>query len=121
MSPALVANCRADLFGHGAQVLYQVLDPLLAEFREFGYGFVQVRDVSRVVLVVVDLHRGGVNVRLQGVMRIGKRRKGERTGRAGRRRYGRGLSAGGAQSCCGGANSRRQGGCLQSLPSCHHI
>ena len=41
-------------------------------------GLVQVVDVSLVVLLRVDLHRLGVDVRLESVERVGQGRKGER-------------------------------------------
>ena len=88
---------------------------------EISHGFVQIRHVCRMVLVVVNLHGEGVNVRLQRVKRIRQGWKRERACHSGRRcRPGGGLSAGCAQNCGRGASGRRQSGCFQCLPASHH-
>src|SRR5882672_271434 len=73
--PAGVVPDRGpDVLGHLVDAPEQVLDrprPPLRVLLERGIGIVHV---SRVVLVVMDLHGLGVDVRLEGIERVRKRR-----------------------------------------------
>ena len=73
-----------------------------------GDGFVEIVDVGGVVLVVVQGHRLGIDIRLERIGSVGKRREGEGTFlKWGRRAL---LSYGGFGSGNGGQESRSEGG-----------
>ena len=72
----MVANGGADALGHGGEVGHHLVEWPRREFRVAGQRLVQLRHVRGVVLVVVDAHRGGVDVWFQGVRRIGQGRQG---------------------------------------------
>ena len=63
----VVADHGAHVFGHGVDVAQQIFHALLAQLRMFLDGSVEVVDVSLVVAIVMNLHRLGVDVRLQRV------------------------------------------------------
>jgi len=71
----VVAQHVAHVLGHRADSAEKVLDRLLGQLRMLLQRAVGVVDVRLVVLVVMDLHRLGVDVRLQRIEAIGKRRK----------------------------------------------
>ena len=76
MSAAIVAHGRPDGFGHRVQVRDQVLDRLALKLRMVLERVVEVGDVGLVVLRVVDLHRLGVDVRLERSVVVRQRRQG---------------------------------------------
>src|ERR1035437_3802239 len=76
MTTALITDGGADFFRNGIQILEQVLDGFFAEVREIGNGLVQIRNISSVMLVVVNLHCLRVNVRFKRVGGVGQRRRG---------------------------------------------
>ena len=57
VAAAVVANGHANVFRHGAEIADQVLDRFGGELRFAFEGFVEVRDVSLVMFVVMDFHR----------------------------------------------------------------
>ncbi len=69
VAAAVVAHDGADVLGHGAQVFHELLGAFALELGPFD-GVVQLGDVGRVVLVVMDLHRFRVDVRLERVIGI---------------------------------------------------
>ena len=77
----IVAQAGADGFGSGAEVFEEFLGCELGEFGLVGEEFVGVGDVGLVVLVVVDAHRLGIDVRLERFIGIGERREGVGAGR----------------------------------------
>jgi hypothetical protein len=81
----------------------------------FGNRFIQIRHISGVVFIVMDLHRLSVNMRFKGVKRIWQRR--QRVRAAG---GACGLSVRDAQGprCC--VCDRCQHSCFQDLSSSHH-
>ncbi len=72
MAAAVVLDRRLDRVGDGREATQQVLDRELGERRLGDQGLVQIVDVGLVVLVVVDLHRARVEMRLEGVEGIGQ-------------------------------------------------
>ena len=62
--------------GNGVEVRDQVLDRLALMVRMVLERVVQVRDISLVVLAVVNLHGLGVDVRLEGAIIVRQRRQG---------------------------------------------
>ncbi len=71
VTAAVVAHRGANVFGDGVEVADEVLDRFAFEV---GFAFerlVQIGDVSLVMFVVMDLHRLCIDVRLQGVVRVG--------------------------------------------------
>jgi len=88
----IVANGGADLGRQGVEALEELLGGLFLKIGIRGHGFVEVVDVGGVVFAVVEGHGFGVDVGLEGIGWVGKRRKGEGTGgnrRRLRRRGGR--------------------------------
>jgi hypothetical protein len=77
---AIVAHGGSDIFGNGIEVLQQIIDGLGLQVRMAFEGFVEVRDVSSMVLVMVDFHGPGVNVRFQSVEWVWQRGQGESHG-----------------------------------------
>ena len=84
------------------------------------HGLVQIRDISGMMFVVMDLHGVRVNVRLQRVVSVRQRRQCERAGGRGgsrrRRRAGLGLGRQRAGRQGGGGED----GFLNGFSSCHH-
>ena len=78
MAAAVVADGRADLLGHDADVAQQLVDRLRLQLGCFLERLVQVGDVRLVMLAVMDFHRLLVDVRLEGIGGIGQggKRKG---------------------------------------------
>ena len=74
VTAAVVADGRLDVLGNAVDALDQLLDALLLQFRVLLERRVQVVDVGRVMLVVVDPHRLLVDVRLQRGVVVRKRR-----------------------------------------------
>ena len=91
----IVAEAGADGLGGILEVFEEFFGRKLREFGVAGQEFVGVRDVGLVVLVVVDAHRLGIDVRLEGLVGI----------REGRECVGTGGFGGG-----GGLGRERQGG-----------
>ena len=75
MAAAVVADGAADVLGHGVDVLDQILDALALQLGVLVERRVEVVDVRRVVLVVMDPHRLFVDVGLQRVVIVGQWRK----------------------------------------------
>ena len=74
VAAAVVAHGGADIFRNLFDVAAQIFDALLGDAVAFE-RLVEVVDVRLVMLVVMDLHRLGVDVRLQGIVRIRQRRQ----------------------------------------------
>ena len=74
MAAAIVANSGADIFGDGVQILEQIVDRFILKVGVRLEGFVLICDISSMVLVVMDFHGFGVDVRFQCVERIRQRR-----------------------------------------------
>ena len=77
MAAAVVAHRGADVVGKVRQRFDELLNRFSGQVRLPGDCLVQVVDVGGMVFVVVNLHRPRVNMRFQGVHRIGQRRQGE--------------------------------------------
>src|SRR5260370_69943 len=75
MPAAVVSYGCADILGDAIQVAQQFLDRKSLKIGLAFEGFIEVRNVRAVVLVVVDLHRHLVDVRLERIRWIWKRRK----------------------------------------------
>ena len=67
--PPLLRTAVRMSSGNLLDVAAQVFDALLGEAFAFERG-VEVRHVGAVMLVVMDLHRLGVDVGLQGIVRV---------------------------------------------------
>ena len=71
VAAAIVTHGGADVFGNrGAVVGEQFLDRFILQVGMRFERLVQVRHVGAVVLLVMDLHRGLVDVRLECVRGI---------------------------------------------------
>ena len=71
----VVADHRSDVLRHVVQVAEQVLDAAILQLWVLLQRRVQIVDVRPVVAIVVDLHGLRVDVRLEGVEAIRKRRQ----------------------------------------------
>jgi hypothetical protein len=71
----VVANRVADRLGNRAEIAEEVVERLRLQLRSLLQRGVQVVDVRLVMLPVVNLHRLRVDVRLEGIRRVGKGRK----------------------------------------------
>src|SRR5262249_9844142 len=80
VAAAVVDDRLADVLRHAVDVAEDLDGRLVLQVRGAFEGLVEVVDVGLVVPAVVDLHRHRVDVRLQGVRRVGQRRKGVRHG-----------------------------------------
>src|SRR5690606_33817054 len=69
---AVVLYCLADVLGHSSQVGDQFLCALVGQLGVLLDGGVEVVGVRGMVLVVMYLHRAGVDVRLQRVGGVGQ-------------------------------------------------
>ena len=69
MTAAVVSHHGPNGFRHAVEFGDQRFDWLVAQRRPFD-RFVQVGDVGGMVLVVMDFHRLGVDMRFEGVERI---------------------------------------------------
>jgi hypothetical protein len=65
MSPRVVVNSRSRCGRHLAQVKQEPNRAASMQCRNIRERCVQVSDVTRVVFVVVQLHRAGIDVRLE--------------------------------------------------------
>ena len=74
VSAAIIANDAANVFRQRGQIADQLFRALASQFRVFLNCTVQLGNVSRMVLVMVQVHGLIVNVRLQRVVLIGQRR-----------------------------------------------
>src|SRR5215831_5952410 len=83
MAATLVANGDARLIREAVQILQQFFDGFSAGTWNIDERFIEVCDVGGVMLVVMNFHRFGVDMRFQGVKGIWKRRKFERACRSG--------------------------------------
>ncbi len=72
MPAAIVADGRLDRIGHAIDVLHQIFDAHIRQVRMTLERGVDVVHVGAVVLVVVNLHRTRVDMRLERVERIRK-------------------------------------------------
>ena len=75
VSATVVTDSCADALGHNGEVGDQVVHRLGSQLRVILEGVVEVVDVGGVVLVVMDLHRAGINMRLKSIESVGKRRQ----------------------------------------------
>ena len=83
MPAHIVAQASADSFRGLAEILEQVLRRKLGQLRLVGKQLVGIFYISLVMLIMMNLHGDRVDLRLQGLIGIRKRR--QRVG-AGRRR-----------------------------------
>src|SRR5277367_3370423 len=72
MATAIVPHHGAHVFGNSAQVAQQIFRGVFAQFRMLFNCAVQVVNVSGVMLVMVQLHGFGVDVRLKRSIVVGK-------------------------------------------------
>jgi len=68
VTAAVVPDGGADRVRHLAETSQQVLDRQIGQLGIRLEGRVQVIDVSLVMLIVMELHRPGVDVRLQRIV-----------------------------------------------------
>src|SRR5438105_7505807 len=78
VSTAVVTNGGAHGLGNAADAPHQIIERFALELRRLLQRRIQVVHVRLVMLGVMDLHRPRVDVRLQRVVCIRKRGKGER-------------------------------------------
>lgn len=69
---AVVAHGAADGLGQGGDVADEFFEGELLKGLVAGDGFVEVVDVGLVVTSVMDLHRGRVDERFEGFLRVGE-------------------------------------------------
>src|SRR5262245_22604824 len=74
VATAVIADGCPDVLGNLFNVATEVFDALLGKAFTFQSG-VKIRHVRIVVLVVMDLHRLGVDVWLQRIVGVGQWRK----------------------------------------------
>jgi uncharacterized protein YqgV (UPF0045/DUF77 family) len=77
VTAAVVADGSANVFGHFVDLSEQFLNRKLLKIRVPFESFVEVRDVRTMMLVVVNLHRFCVDVRLERVESVRQRRQRE--------------------------------------------
>src|SRR2546427_13310784 len=75
MTTAVVANNIADVLRDRIHVADQLLDAFRFQIRLAGDRFVQIRDVSLMMLAVMNLHRLRVDVRFERIVWIRERRE----------------------------------------------
>ena len=75
MPAAVVAHRRADVLGHLVDLAEQVFEAPRRQLGMFVQRGVQIDDVRLVVLAVMDLHRLGIDVRLERRIIIRQRRQ----------------------------------------------
>ena len=75
VAAAVIAHRCANILGHAVELRDQLLDRELLQIGVAFESFVQIRDVSAVMLVVMDFHRLRVDVGLERVERVRKRRQ----------------------------------------------
>jgi hypothetical protein len=68
VAPAVVPDGRPDLLGHLIEATQQVLGPQIGQVRIRLERLVQVVDVRLMMLVVMPLHRLGIDVRLESIV-----------------------------------------------------
>ncbi len=73
VAAAVVADDGANVFRHAVQIAQQVFSRVFAEVGMLLDGAVERGDVGLVVLVVMQVHRLGVDVRLERGVIVGKR------------------------------------------------
>jgi hypothetical protein len=71
MTAAIVANGIANVFGDGIQILDNFFNALVRPFRAIN-GFIEVGDVSGMMLFIVDFHRVRADVGGEGILGIGE-------------------------------------------------
>ena len=74
MPTAVIAHRASDGFRYGAKIRDDFLRRLVGQLRCGFQRLVQVRHVRVVVLAMVNLHGLGINVRLEGIRGVRKRR-----------------------------------------------
>ncbi len=77
VTPSIVANGGADLGRNGIEVCQKFLERFFLKVGIGGEGFVEIVDVSSVMFVVMEGHRFGIDIRLEGVGGVGQRWQGE--------------------------------------------
>ena len=70
MSATVIANCGANIFRNGIQILQQIVERFGLELGVAFQSLVQVVNVGAVMFVVMNLHSLRVNMGLQCVKRI---------------------------------------------------
>jgi hypothetical protein len=73
MAASVVADRRADFFGHCVDRGHQLFNGRIADLAPFDGG-VQLVNIRLVMLRVVNLHRLRVDVRFEGIVAIRQRR-----------------------------------------------
>ena len=75
MTATVIPHGCADILRDAIEIAQQFLDRESLKIGLAVQRLIQVRDISAVMLVVVNLHGHFVDVRLESVRWIGKRRK----------------------------------------------
>ena len=115
VASALIADGGAGGFGPGIQICDQILDGLSGQLGMSGDGGVEIIHVGLMVLVVMQVHGGRVEVRLQRVIGVGQRRQGKSSGRGCRRGCRCGLAGGESPGVHGFGQQQRAGRAAQML------
>ncbi len=71
MTTAVVTDDRANRFGDLIQVPNQFLNGHRSNIRVIRYRIVQIIHIRRMVLVVMQMHRFGVNIRFKCFIAVG--------------------------------------------------
>jgi hypothetical protein len=71
VSSPVIANGCADCLGNRGEISDQFIHRLGGKLGMILESIVEVVDVGCMMLVVMDLHRAGIDVRLKGVKSVG--------------------------------------------------
>ena len=72
MTAAIVAYGATDGFRHGSEIGDEGFDRLRGKLGSALEGLVQIRHISRMMLVMMDFHRAGIDAGLEGIGRVRK-------------------------------------------------
>ena len=72
MSAAIIADRAANRLRHSCEVCNQGIKRLRSQLRRAFKGLVEIRNVGSMMLVVVDFHRLGIDIRLECGGGVGK-------------------------------------------------
>ena len=75
VSAAIIAHGSTDRLRHVSEIADEFFDGLRSQIRSALEGLVEIRNISRVVLAVMDLHRACVDIGFKRRGGVGKSRK----------------------------------------------
>ncbi len=70
MAAAMVLHRSADVFWNRSEVTKQLLDRFILQRRVFFHRFVKLCNIYCMMLIVVDLQRTRIEVRLERIKRV---------------------------------------------------